>query len=117
MPVNEVLLDWANKYGYMTNNIGYHLASGKPTAEVIVNHLNQLSWEILLDDIRLHIQQFPSHDIELEHIWTTIPNLISVIKSYVRLPHSEHLILLLILHYRIWKNQYILICKPGSMIL
>ncbi|KJA25138.1 hypothetical protein HYPSUDRAFT_38100 [Hypholoma sublateritium FD-334 SS-4] len=79
-PLDE---DWDNKYGFMIYDIRYHLM-GKPTAE-LVDHLSQLSWEVLLDDIRLHQGQFPdnaSSNSRLVCAWPVIPIFISAIKSY-----------------------------------
>ena len=42
----------------MITGLGYHLIHSKPSAELI-GHLSQLSWDIVLDDIRLHTKQFP----------------------------------------------------------
>ncbi len=68
----------------MINNLGYHLIRSKPTTEII-DHLSQLSWGVLLDDIRAHIQQFPDRrsSASLRYAWATLPTFVSAIESYV----------------------------------
>ena len=73
-------LGWEYQYGYMINSLGYHLIHSNPSAELI-DHLSQLSWGIVLDDIRLYRQQFRS--AFLDWAWFAPGDFISAIDSYV----------------------------------
>ena len=69
----------------MITGLGYHLIHSKPSAELI-GHLSQLSWDIVLDDIRLHTKQFPDraeNGLGFLRAWKAPAHFIFSIESYV----------------------------------
>ena len=69
----------------MIADLGYHLIHSKPSAELI-GHLSQLSWDIVLVDIRLHIKQFPDraeNSADFHLAWSAPTHFIFSIESYV----------------------------------